>query len=371
MIRVCHITSAHGIEDARIFNKECVSIAQYNYDVYLVERGGSYEKQGVKIVGIGHVSSNRILRMTIGAYKAYKAAKKVKADIYHIHDIELLPYALHFKKCGKHVVFDSHENYYEQIRHKEYLFPKIAKLIAGLYLQFETYVAKKIDGIIYPCTFKGKILHENDCKNVVLIDNLVRRNLFDGFDESDKSHSRQMCFVGNLSDARCTFEIIEAAIKANVKLVLAGEFSDEEYKRKCLRLINDNSNISWLGQLKYKDALRVIKESYAGLCPEKNVGQYNTNDNLAMKSYEYMAAAIPVIVADYSFARKVMKEYKYGLLVDPNDTNEIAEAMGYLSNNFEEAQLMGRNGRRAIDEKYNWENEEKKLILLYEKITMC
>ena len=44
MIKVCHMTSAHEEEDIRIFRKECVSLAEAGYDVYLVERGESYEK---------------------------------------------------------------------------------------------------------------------------------------------------------------------------------------------------------------------------------------------------------------------------------------------------------------------------------------
>lgn len=39
MIKVCHMTSAHGMEDDRIFYKECVSLANAGYEVYLVELG--------------------------------------------------------------------------------------------------------------------------------------------------------------------------------------------------------------------------------------------------------------------------------------------------------------------------------------------
>ena len=49
MIKVCHMTSAHEEEDIRIFRKECVSLAEAGYDVYLVERGESYEKNFLKL----------------------------------------------------------------------------------------------------------------------------------------------------------------------------------------------------------------------------------------------------------------------------------------------------------------------------------
>ena len=82
MIKVCHMTSAHGPEDGRIFRKECVSLANAGYDVYLVERGDSYEKNGVHIVGVGKPSGNRLTRMTTFAKKVslknIQRCKKVK-----------------------------------------------------------------------------------------------------------------------------------------------------------------------------------------------------------------------------------------------------------------------------------------------------
>ena len=86
MIRVCHMTSVHPAEDVRIFQKECVSLAKAGYDVYLVERGESCEKNGVHIVGVGEIPAGRLKRMTEGAKKVYEAAKAVDADIYHLHD---------------------------------------------------------------------------------------------------------------------------------------------------------------------------------------------------------------------------------------------------------------------------------------------
>ena len=119
-MKVCHMTSAHDPEDIRIFHKECVSLAKNGYDVYLVERGDSYEKNGVHIVGVGTIPDSRLQRMTQGARRVYEAALALDCDIYHFHDPELLPYGVMLKKKGKKVIFDSHENTVEQIMEKEW-----------------------------------------------------------------------------------------------------------------------------------------------------------------------------------------------------------------------------------------------------------
>jgi len=33
-----------------------------------------------------------------------------------------------------------------------------------------------------------------------------------------------------------------------------------------------------------------------------------------------------------------------------------------------EAEQMGKNGRRTVEERYNWEMEEKKLLSIYHKL---
>ena len=104
MIKVCHVTSVHPVEDVRIFQKECVSLARAGYDIYLVQQGESYEKYGVHIVGFGNVESSRIKRMLHTSRTAYEKALAVDADVYHLHDPELLPYGIKLKKLGKKVI---------------------------------------------------------------------------------------------------------------------------------------------------------------------------------------------------------------------------------------------------------------------------
>lgn len=57
-----------------------------------------------------------------------------------------------------------------------------------------------------------------------------------------------------------------------------------------------------------------------------------------------------------------------GLLVNPLSPAEIANAIDTLVTDPVMAQCMGENGRRAVEQKYNWSNEEKKLFSFYEKV---
>ena len=79
-----------------------------------------------------------------------------------------------------------------------------------------------------------------------------------------------------------------------------------------------------------------------------------------------MAAKLPIITSDFPLWTEIIDGNHCGLVVDPKNPNEIAEAMEYLIIHPEEARRMGENGRRAVIEKYNWQREEQNLLRLYE-----
>lgn len=369
MIKVCHITSAHAPEDVRIFHKECTSLANAGYEVYLVERGDSYKKYGVHIVGVGAPPSSRLSRMTSFAKKIYKTGLSIDADIYHFHDPELLPYGLKLKKKGKIVIFDSHENYSEQMKIKPYLPDWVTKPMAKAYRRYEFYAVKHMDAVIFPCSFRGEKLYNNICRNSILIDNVPNLNEFYfRYDKNIKSKDIDLCYIGSLNEARCISEIIEAATRLQCTLLLAGTCPSQEYQTKIKMLIEKNPLIQWVENISREEVYQYLSRAKIGLCPEKTMAQYNMVDNLATKSYEYMAMGLPVIAADYPFAKKVMETYEYGCLINPNNVSDIAFTIRHILNHPEEAERMGENGRRAVKKEFNWSVEEKKLLALYQKL---
>jgi len=81
-----------------------------------------------------------------------------------------------------------------------------------------------------------------------------------------------------------------------------------------------------------------------------------------IKLFESMEAGLPIICSNVEVYREMMNEYRCGILVDPNDSEQIMNAIMYLVNNKEDAYQMGQEGRRAVREKFNWEAESKKYI---------
>lgn len=368
MSKICHMTSAHNPEDVRIFHKECVSLANFGYEVYLVARGKSYEKNGVHIIGAGEPTGGRLSRMTSFAREVYKTAVAVDADIYHFHDPELLPFALRLKKRGKKVIFDSHEKYTEQLKNKPYLPVWVTRPVAYFYGLYEQFILKHIDAVIFPCTMNGKNPFDNHCKRAAIISNAaILDEFFNLYSPNVPKKERQICYVGGLTEERGITNNMLAASRVGASLALAGAFSPESYRDQLATML-EFSCVDEKGELSRKEVRTLLAESQAGLCTLMNHGQYLKIDTFGIKVFEYMSMGLPVILSHSSYNDHMVQRYQFGICVDPTNIDEIAAAIRYLLDNPEEAKRMGENGRRAVKEEFNWSVEEKKLLALYEDI---
>lgn len=365
-MKVCHMTSAHNPEDVRIFHKECVSLAKNGYDVYLVARGDSYEKKGVHVVGVGTIPDSRLQRMTQGARRVYEAALALDCDIYHFHDPELLPYGVMLKKKGKKVIFDSHECYSLQIANKPYL-GKLAPLVAKLYTRYENHVLAAIDAVIFPCLMDGVNPFEGRCGKIALVGNQPLLEEIYSEEERSFEGEQSACYVGGLRYDRGITQDALACNKVGIKLLLAGEVSSEEYKQELIGL-DEKNLIQFLGILNRAEVAALLKKATIGLVTELNIGQNNKIDILPTKTYEYMGSGLPVITAKSDYVDRMLEQYGFGISVDPENVDQIAQAIRYLLDHPEEARRMGENGRRAVKENFNWDVEEQKLLRLYEEL---
>lgn len=81
-----------------------------------------------------------------------------------------------------------------------------------------------------------------------------------------------------------------------------------------------------------------------------------------------MGLGLPVIFSNFQNYLEITKNRECGIAVNPLDHEEIANSMRCFVENEKAAKLMGANGRKKVKEVYNWHNEERKLIKLYNRI---
>ena len=367
MIKICHLTSVHKRYDTRIFIKQCKSLANHNMDTHLVVADGLGDelKDKVKIIDVGF-KQGRIRRILLTTILVYKKALELDCEIYHLHDPELLPIGLRLKKKGKKVIFDSHEDFSKQFLNKPYLIKPLRKVISFFILKYENYVCSKLDYIVAATSYiKTKFLKINknsiDINNFPVIDELFNDTLWE-----DKKN--EVFYVGAIEKVRGIKEMVKSMEHTNnIELNLGGKFTDDQNELyQEVKSFEGWDKVKELGYLNREDILKTLNRSKAGLVTLHPIINYM--DALPVKMFEYMAAEIPVITSDIPLWKDIVESNECGIAVNPMNPKEIADAISYIINNPNEASKMGKNGRLAVINKFNWSKEEEKLLTVYKKI---
>lgn len=364
MNKICHLSSVHPRYDTRIFLKECRSLAAIGYSVSLVvaDGKGHESKDGVAIFDVGS-PAGRLDRMLKTTRRVYEKAKSLDADIYHFHDPELIPVGLKLKRKGKKVIFDAHEDVPKQILSKPYL-NKLTKLVLSkLVRAYEGWACKRFDAVVAATPYiRDKFLSVNnnsiDINNFPMLDELAVEKI------DWRMKGNQVCYVGGITAVRGVHEIVEALqfVAGGSRLKLGGSFMESDFERsvKCLAGWNSVDELGWLDRTGVRNTL---KHSLAGLVTLHPIANYR--DALPVKMFEYMAAGIPVVASNFPLWQEIVLGNDCGLCVDPLDPQAIARAIDFLVENPSRAEQMGRNGQRAVNERYNWSIEEGKFFKLY------
>ncbi|MCP1356999.1 glycosyltransferase family 4 protein [Aneurinibacillus migulanus] len=359
---ICHLTSVHPPMDTRIFTKECSSLAGAGYETHLIAPDApAGMHNGVRFHSITR-GRGRLNRMTKTVRDVYRKAIEIDADAYHFHDPELLPVGLLLKMKGKKVVYDVHEDVPRQILSKYWIPAPLRKVISRTFETFENFAAKRFDTIAAATPFISKRFARIGCHSLY-VNNYPLLAEFVTPERDWSRKERAVTYVGGISVKRGIQEMVKAMGRTDTKLLLAGKFIPASLRDETTR-IPGWERVEEFGHVSREEVQQILGHSMAGLVTLHPIINYK--DALPVKMFEYMAAGIPVIASDFPLWREIVEGNECGICVDPLDDKQIAEAIQYLVDHPEEAKRMGDNGRRAIEEKYSWEMEAKKLVAMYE-----
>ena len=368
-LRICHITTVHIERDIRIFVKECRSLAAQGADVHLIVPGDGARYECVDAVHVHRLPppSGRLQRMSSTVASAAREALRLRADIYHFHDPELIPMGLLLRLVGRKVIYDVHEDFPATVFGKHYL-PR--------WVQFPIHFASKAFERAAATCFSGmvaatpRIAAKFPAGKTTVVNNFPILEEFSApADVAYRARPQNVVYVGGISEIRGIDLMLRAVAHTRAsRLLLAGRLMPQSLLGK-LESTPDWARVDFRGWVDRADVAALLDQARVGLVllrPERNYV-----DSQPIKLFEYMASGLPVVASDFPYWRRFVRDSEFGpcgVLVDPADPVAAARAIDHLMEHPEEAQVMGSNGLRAVRERFNWSREFDRLVDFYRRI---
>jgi glycosyltransferase involved in cell wall biosynthesis len=150
------------------------------------------------------------------------------------------------------------------------------------------------------------------------------------------------------------------------RLMIIGSGRDEAIFKRQAGAVGVTDCVDFLGWLDYRDALAALQRCDVGLVPHHATASWQTT--IPNKLFDYMSLGKPVIVSSARPTERIVTETRCGLVFADQDPQALAETIVAMADPAMREDC-GRRGREAIEHRYNWEADERRLLAAIRRVT--
>ena len=209
-----------------------------------------------------------------------------------------------------------------------------------------------------------------DKKKIFRIPNFIDRNIFYPSNQQSETQIKKeigltpkkiVIYTGRLDESKGVHILLEAWEKI-IKdfndiflIILGGGYLGEKLKEQCC-VLGIEKNVKFCGIVNNVRDYLITSDVF--VLPSFREGFPNS-------VLEAMACGLPVISTKIGGIVDVIKDGDNGILVEPGNVNQLADAMKKLISNDEYALALGKNALKKIRENYDINGIVKRYIKLY------
>lgn len=361
MTRVVHVSSAHPWNDNRIHFREAASLAREGYDVTLVAVATADEPPLGEVRVRTLPRLRRSFRVLLSAPRAIAMALSTKAQIFHLHDPELIWAVPVLRMLRRTVIYDAHEDLPVQVLDKPYTNAFTRPILAGV-ARAMCWVASRSTAVI---AATDQVASRFPPRKTTVVRNFPPLREEETTAPPVESRDPIVVYVGAIGSARGADVMVDAMADADMpegwSLQLAGSMPAQLRQR--LGECPGWSEVEYLGVLQPEEARELLLRARVGFAVLQATPAYV--DALPTKMFEYFAAGVPVIASDFPLWREIIDGHACGQLVDQRDPAAIARALRRYADDPALLAEHSVNARRAAVESLNWASEAGKLMQAY------
>lgn len=361
--------------DARVL-REATALVEFGYEVKVVaiqdldckDLPNKEIMNGFRVIRVKRYRGKKlsILNIFLIMLQMIKEGLDKKYDVYHSHDLSGLiqGYICSRLKRSK-LIYDSHE----------VQTARIGTTGKKIFHYLEKYLIKKVDKVIMTTDMRAdyvKNLYNINKPEVVHnypfyidINNLQKVDLYKTC--NIPLEEPILLYQGGIQKDRGLEQIIEAIPKFKKGIVVfigAGHL-----KPKIEQLVKDKkleSRVRFLDKVPVEHLAKYTANAYLGFQVLQNT-TFNHYSTISNKLLEYIMCEVPVVASNFPEIKKIIEGGKYGVVIDPHCSQNIATAVNTLLDDVNLVKILKENCKQG-KKKYNWSEEKKELYKIYENI---
>jgi glycosyltransferase involved in cell wall biosynthesis len=366
----CIITTIHPPYEQRIFARGVRVLLDAGLAVHLITPWKLTEDdRALKGLALTRV---RLPRTRVGrimhSSRVFARALRTRSRSFHFHDLDFLPFAvLLYVLKGVPVIYDCHENYELQIAQDKQWIPRgLRSALARFVRAFEARSVSVLKRCIVPVPEMVPKFASLGAYTVCI------RNITSWPVQRSLVHGRDVVYSGSVSRNYGLYFLLEVSrflqrMGFDRKILVTlrnASLEDEAVLRRAIAVeglpieIRPSALANRIGDF--------LSRGCVGLSLEQNTPEKRRA--IPAKLFEYMAFGLPIVSTDNPANEEIVAGAGCGIVVGAGDAMGFARAVMTLLGDDALRVTLRENGFTAIQGRYSWEEERRKLIRFYSHV---
>jgi len=307
-----------------------------------------------------------ISSLLLWQWQAYRHAlamsKRMSLDVLHCHDLDTLAIGAWLKrKLGIPLVYDAHEIYGHMMARSA------PRWIVGMLYRLEKHLVRRADRLINVAESQRGYFESISDRPITMIMNCKPLQSTE-YRPPESGGEMTVLYIGGLWPSRMILGLVAAARDlAGVRCLIGGYGRPgdvQAIEEECGR----TANVEFLGRVPLDEVIPMTMRTDIVFCMFDPTDPNNVTGS-PNKLFESMVCGRPIICTRGTHSGDVTEQEGVGFAVEYS-VEALREAIVKLRDDPGLRERLGRNALKAAINKYNWENEERKLVELYEGLAM-
>lgn len=378
--------------DPRVEN-EAKALLKDGHEVFLFCLHYGEEKESEEINGIKvrrYRSSGLEYKLSALAYtfpfytnvmckKIKRFISKNKIEILHIHDIRIAQAAFKAnREFQLKTVLDLHDNFPEVMKEYPHLqkFPGKQLISPEKWKRKEEEFIGQADKIITVSNefieeVRSRISMEDD--KIQLVPNTVSKSFYQDYTIDHELIERYkgnfvILYLGDTGIRRGLLTVIDAVPELNkhieqLKIVIVGSNTADPVLKQRVKDLRIDGHVDFEGWQNIGRFPSYIMSSDICVSPLNRSVQHDVA--YANKIFQYMSFSKPLLVSDALAQKRLIERIHAGIIHKEKDPADFAGRAMELYDDEALRLKLGANGKRFIEEEFNWEKVSSNLCNLY------